>query len=198
MQIRVSQGMDGKHTKVGTTFNGVLMNDVLAGGLIALPRGAEVQGVVVAAKAGGGLSGSGEIGLQLTGVQIGRMQYPLESQTWGYRGPSKTGNTVGNTIGMGALGAFIGAAAGGGPGAAIGAVAGGTAGIGMSAASSGPQAGVRPESLITFVLDKPVTVTTVSQDELNRLAQYAPPPAGYMQQRPPRPGYYRPYYGYPY
>ncbi len=186
--------MDGKHTPVGSTFNGILMNDVTAGGSIALPRGAAVTGVVVDAKAAGGLTGSGALALQLTSINFGGQQYPLQSAVWGEKGPSKTGQTVNNTVGLGLFGAIIGAAAGGGPGAAVGAVAGGTAGMAASAASSGPQAFVPPESLLNFTLDRPVTVTTVSQSELNRLAMAAPGPRGYP------PGYYRrrPVYYYPY
>jgi hypothetical protein len=195
IQVRVSQGMDGKHAKIGTPFNGILMNDVMAGGSIALPRGAEVTGTVVDAKAAGGLTGSGALALQLTSISFGGQQYPLESAVWGVNGPSKTGQTVNNAVGLGLFGAIIGAAAGGGPGAAVGAVAGGTAGMAASAASSGPQAFVPPESLLNFNLAKPVTVTTVSQTELNRLAMAAPGPRG-----APPPGYYRrrPAYYYPY
>jgi len=199
IQIRVSQGMDGKHTKVGTVFNGILMNDVIAGGAIALPRGSEVTGTVVDAKSAGGLTGSGALALRLTSISFGGQQYPLTTAVWGVNGPSKTGNTVGNTVGLGVLGAFIGAAAGGGPGAAIGAVAGGGAGLAASAGTQGPQAFVRPESLLNFTTSAPVTVTTVGQDELNRLATAAPGP-GPRQYYRPRPGYYyRPYYyQYPY
>jgi hypothetical protein len=187
--------MDGKHTPVGSPFNGILMNDVMAGGSIALPRGAEVTGTVVDAKGAGGLTGSGALALQLPGISFGGRQYPLESAVWGVKGPSKTGQTVNNTIGLGLFGAIVGAAVGGGPGAAVGAVAGGTAGMAASAATSGPQAFVPPESLLNFSLAKPITVTTVSQTELNRLAMAAPGPRG-----TPPPGYYRrrPVYYYPY
>ncbi|HEY0307731.1 MAG TPA: BON domain-containing protein [Acidobacteriaceae bacterium] len=194
VQIRVSQGMDGKHTKVGTTFNGILMNDVIAGGAVALPRGSEVTGTVVDAKTAGGLTGSGALALQLTSISFGGQQYPLTSEVWGIKGPSKTGNTVGNAVGLGAMGAIIGAVAGGGPGAAIGAVAGGGVGLAASAGSQGPQAFVHPESLVSFTTAEPITVTTVGQEELNRLASAAPGAAPRMYYRP-RPGvYYRPYY----
>ena len=199
LQVRVSQGMDGKHSQVGTTFNGILMNDVMAGGAIALPRGSEIEGVVVDAKAAGGLTGSGALALQLTAISIGGQQYPLQSAVWGVNGPSKTGRTVNNTVGLGLLGAVIGGVAGGGVGAGVGAVAGGTAGLAASAATSGPQAFVPPESLLNFRLAQPTTVTTVPQTELNRLAMAAPGPRGYPPPAPVyyRRGYYRPYY-YPY
>ena len=191
IQVRVSQGMDGKHTKVGTTFNGVLMNDVMAGGAIALPRGAAVAGVVVDAKSAGNLTGSGALALKLTSISFGGQQYPLESAIWGMNGPSKTGRTVSNTIGLGIMGALIGGAVGGGSGAAVGAVAGGTAGVASSAASPGPQAYVPSESLLNFTTAQDVSVTTVSQVELNRLATGAPG----SRPRPRR--VYQPYY-YPY
>jgi BON domain len=197
IQIRVSQGMDGKHSQVGTAFTGILMNDVIAGGSIALPRGAEVTGTVVDAKAAGGLTGSGALALQLTGISFGGQQYPLQSAVWGVNGPSKTGQTVSNAVGLGLFGAIVGAAVGGGPGAAVGAVAGGTAGVAASAATPGAQAFVPPEALLNFTLDKPVTVTTVSQAELNRLAVGAPGGPGYPPQAYRR-RYYRPYYPYPY
>ncbi len=197
IQIRVSQGMDGKHSQVGTPFNGILMNDVIAGSSIALPRGAEVTGTVVDAKAAGGLTGSGALALRLTSISFGGQQYPLESAVWGENGPSKTGQTVGTAVGLGLFGAIVGAAVGGGTGAAVGAVAGGTAGVAASAATRGPQAYVPPEALLNFTLDRPVTVTTVSQAELNRLAVGAPGGPGYP---PPayRRRYYRTYYPYPY
>jgi len=194
IQIRVSQGMDGKHTKVGTVFNGVMVNDVMAGGAIALPRGAAITGTVVDAKSAGNLTGSGALALKLTSINFGGQQYPVESAIWGMNGPSKTGRTVSNTIGLGIMGALIGGAVGGGGGAAVGAVAGGTAGVASSAASPGPQAFVPSESLLNFTLAKPVTVTTVSQTELNRMAGGAPGP-GAVRPRPR--GYYQPYY-YPY
>jgi hypothetical protein len=198
VQIRVNQGLSGKRNHPGDSFTGVLMNDVMAGGQVALPRGAEVTGTVVDAKASGGIAGSGELALKLTGITFGGKEYAISSEVWGEKGPNKAGRTAGNAIGLGLMGALIGGAAGGGPGAAIGAIAGGTAGVGVSAASPSAQARVPAESFVNFVLDAPVTVTTVSQDELSRLAGNAPPPPGYVGGPHPRQVYYRPYYAYPY
>jgi hypothetical protein len=63
-------------------------------------------------------------------------------------------------VGIGAgVGAAIGAIAGGGKGAAIGAGAGGAAGTGTVLATRGDPAVLPSESLITFKLQAPVTVT---------------------------------------
>jgi len=198
VQIRVNQGLSGKRNHAGDTFTGVLMNDVMAGGQIALPRGAEVTGRVVDSKAAGGIAGAGELSLELTGIAFGGQEYALSSHVWGEKGPNKAGQTANNAIGLGAFGALLGAAAGGGPGAAIGAVAGGAAGMTASAASPSAQARVPAESFVNFVLAAPVTVTTVGQEELNRLAGNAPPPAGYMGGPHPRVYEVRPGMPYPY
>ena len=97
--------------------------------------------------------------------------------------------------------------AGGGRGAAIGAGVGGALGLGSAAASGGGQVYVPSEGLLTFHLAQPATVSTVSQAEMDRLAQGVPQGAQPQQlrRRYPTvyygPGYYRPYpypYGYPY
>jgi len=74
-----------------------------------------------------------------------------------------------------------------------------------SAASGGGQVFVPSEGLLTFHLAQSATVSTLSQAEMDRLAQGVP--GGAQQQQLRRryptvyygPGYYRPYpYGYPY
>jgi hypothetical protein len=56
------------------------------------------------------------------------------------------------------LGTIIGAIAGGGKGAAIGAAAGAAAGAGTQTITRGRDVKVPAESLITFRLDRPLTV----------------------------------------
>jgi hypothetical protein len=200
LHVRINQGMDSKKTAPGTGFDGVVLNDVVVGGAIAIPRGAFVQGVVADARRGGQLSGQGGLSLQLTQVTLEGRTYPLVSDYWSHQGVSKTGNTVGNTVGLSALGAVIGAAAGGGVGAAVGAGVGGIAGLGVSSASRQGEAMIPAEAIVSFRLTQPMELTTVSQAELNRLGAGLPVP-GQQPQRlqrryppPPPPGYYYPYY----
>ncbi len=117
-------------------FDGVVLNDVIAGGFkIAIPRGASFQGNVVDAHTAGQLGGKGELKLQLTSISFGGMVYPVATDFWWHQGADKTANTVGNTVGLASVGALIGAVAGGGVGAAVGAGVGGVAGLGVSSAS---------------------------------------------------------------
>ncbi len=203
IRVRINQGMNSKDIASGTTFDGVVLSDVVAGGSIAIPRGASITGTVVDAHTAGQLGGKGELKLQLTNVSFGGRTYPLVTDFWWHQGIDKTGNTVGTTVGLASVGALIGAVAGGGVGAAVGAGVGGVAGLGVSSASGRGEAGIPPEAIVTFHLTKPADVTTVSQAELNRLGAGMPQPQQQpqMQRRypppPPPPGYY-PYYPYPY
>jgi hypothetical protein len=195
LRVRINQGMSSKNTAPGTAFDGVVLSDVIAGGSIAIPRGASFQGTVVDAHTAGQLKGKGALKLQLINVSFGGKSYPVVTDFWWHQGVDKTGNTVGNTVGLASVGALIGAVAGGGVGAAVGAGVGGVAGLGISSASGKGEATLPAEAIVTFHLTQPADVTTVSQAELNRLGAGVPPPQPQMQRRypPPPPPY--PYYG---
>jgi hypothetical protein len=169
------------------------------GGVLALPKGATVHGVVTEVKkvGSGDLGGSSELALRLTSLDLGGQSYPLDSDQFKVKGPSKTGQTVGNAVGGGIVGAIIGCAVGRGAGCAIGAGAGVAAGTAASAASPGPGVWIPAEALVTFHLNTPLTVAPVSAQEAARLAQglYTGGPNLYRR------GYYpygSPYYGYGY
>jgi hypothetical protein len=195
LQIRINRGLDSNHTQPGTNFDGMVLADVVAGGAIAIPRGASVQGTVVDAKKAGTFKGQGELSLKINSISMGGVVYPVTTEVWDHNGRDKTAGTVNRTVGTSAVGALFGAAAGGGAGAAIGAGVG--AGLGLAGAASSPRGEiiVPPESVLNFRTAEPVQVTTVSQSEMARLSYAAGPqtPAG-----PPMRRYYSPYYGYYY
>ncbi len=193
LRVRINQGMSSKNTAPGATFDGVVLNNVFVGNSIAIPRGATFQGTVVDAHTAGQLKGKGELKLQLTNVTFGGKTYPVVTDFWWHQGIDKTGNTVGNTVGLASVGALIGAVAGGGVGAAVGAGVGGVAGLGVSSASGRGEATLPPEAIVTFHLTQPTDVTTVSQAELNRLGAGVPQPQIQRRYGPPPPPY--PYYG---
>ncbi len=199
LALRVNGGLDSRHTPPGTVFSGTVVQDVIDGGYVAIPRGATVQGMVVEASTAGVLRGHAELGLQLTGLTLGGAVYPLSSNVWSRSGGDKANRTVGSAIGLGALGAIVGGVAGGGAGAAIGAGVGAGAGVGVSAASGSGEVIVPPESVLSFQLQAPLEVVTVSQAEMNRLA-YNVAGGGYGSPRLVRryPGYgpYGPYGSY--
>ena len=215
LQLRTSEGLASKHAKDGEPVQFTVIRDVAVGGVLAIPKGATVHGVVSEVKkvGSGDLGGSSELALRLTSIDLGGQSYPLDSDQFKVKGPSKTGQTVGSAVGGGILGTIIGCAVGRGVGCAVGAGAGVAAGTAASAASSGPQVWIPAEALVTFHLNTPLTVNPVNAQEAARLAQglyqggpnlyrrgpyaygygggpyaYAAYPYGYG------PVYYRPYY----
>jgi hypothetical protein len=209
LQVRVNQHLSSRDIKAGTPFQAIIVHDIVAGGQIAIPRGASVQGVVVDATSSGTLKGRGELGLQLNQISLGGQTFPITSDIFTAHGGDKTLQTVNSTVGLGALGAIFGAVAGGGAGAAIGAGVGGAVGLGASAASGRGDVFIPSEAVLNFRIVQPASVVTVSQAELQRLGYGVPaggplmvrryPPPGYYYPAPvyyyPR-GYYRPYYPY--
>lgn len=196
LRIRINRGLDSNHIQPGSNFDGTVLTDVVAGGAVAIPRGATVTGTVVDAKKAGVFKGQGELSLQLTNLTLGGRVYPLNSEIWGRSGRDKTTGTVNNTVGMGILGAVIGAVAGGGEGAAVGAGIGAGAGLAGSAASPGGQIIIPPESVLSFRTATPLALRTVSEQEMARLSYAAGAAGPQRPQGPPRVRYYSPYYGY--
>jgi hypothetical protein len=196
LSVRIDQGFTTRQIKAGASFTGTLLNDVVSGGVVAIPRGSQVQGRVVDAEKAGALKGRSELVLQLNQVALGGQYYPLMSTDWSRSGGDKGLRTTNSTIGGAAIGALFGALAGGGAGAAIGAGVGGAAGLGASAASDA-NVWVAPESVLNFHLAQPTTVTTVSPQEMARLAQSVGPVGQPQRVLRRRYGYPTPYpYGY--
>lgn len=205
IQVRTSEPVDSKRAVDGTPVQFTLIQDVTAGGVLAIPRGATLHGVITEVKQthSGELGGHSELALTLTSLDLGGQNYPIQTDEFKVKGPSKTGETVSNALTGGLLGTIIGCAAGRGAGCAIGAGAGVAAGTAASAASSGPRAWIPAEALVTFHLAAPLTVNPVSPQEAARLAQglYPGGPTLYRRRGFAPYGYYAPYgypaYGYP-
>jgi len=202
LQLRTSEPVNSKRAQDGEPVQFTVIQDVAFGGVLAIPRGATVHGVVTQTKQSGTLAGSPELSLKLTSLDLGGQNYPLTSDEFKVKGPNKAGHTAGNAFGGAVLGAIIGGAVGRGEGAAIGAGAGAAAGTAASAATPGPGVWIPAEARVDFHLAAPVTVTPVSQQEASRLAQglYQGGPSLYRRGYYPY-GYGPPYmagYGYPY
>ncbi|MGA9584158.1 MAG: BON domain-containing protein [Terracidiphilus sp.] len=210
IQVRTNEPVNSKRAKGGEPIQFTVIQDVTFGGVLAIPRGATVHGVIADVKQPdkGSLTGSNELALQLTSLDLMGQSYPLQSDMFKVKGPGKGEHSAGNIVGGALIGAIIGGAIGRGEGAAIGAVAGGGTGAAASAASSGPGVWIPAEALVSFHLTTPVTVQPVTQQEAMRLAQGLYPGGPNLYRRGPyaspygygpypyaySPVYYRPYY----
>ncbi|SPE24926.1 putative Transport-associated protein [Candidatus Sulfotelmatomonas gaucii] len=201
LYLRTSEPVDSKRAKDGEPVQFTVIQDVTSGGVLAIPRGATVHGVVTDARnvGQGKLAGSSELALTLTSLDLGGRSYPLSSDEFKVKGPNKAGETVGNAVGAGLIGTIIGCAVGRGAGCAIGAGAGVAAGTAASAASSGPRVWIPAEALVKFHVTAPVTVDPVNPQEAARLAEGLYPGGPSLYRRGPYgPRYYAGYAPYPY
>jgi hypothetical protein len=197
LQLRTSEAVNSKRAKEGEPVQFVVIQDVAMGGVLAIPRGAVVHGVITESKnvGSGDLAGSSVLALTLTSLDLGDRNYPLDTDQFKVKGPNKAGQTVGSAVGGGVIGTIIGCAVGRGAGCAIGAGAGVAAGTAAGAASPGPGIWIPAEALVTFHLRSPLTVDPVSPQEAARLAQGLYPGGPMLYRRPYYP--YGPYYAYP-
>jgi hypothetical protein len=192
LQLRTNEPLNSKRAKDGEPVQFTVIRDVAFGGVLAIPKGATVHGIVTEAKKAGDLGGSPELALKLTSLDLGGQGYSLDSDQFKVRGPNKAGQTVGSAVGGGIIGTIIGCAVGRGVGCAVGAGAGLALGTAASAASPGPGVWIPAEALVTFHLSAPLTVTPVGAQEAARLAEglYTGGPSLYRRGYSP--------YGYPY
>jgi len=199
LQLRTSESVSSKRAKDGEPVQFTVIQDVAFDGVLAIPRGATVHGVVTEVKnvGSGDLGGSSVLALRLTSLDLGGQSYPLDTDQFKVKGPSKTGQTVGSAVGGGIIGTIIGCAVGRGAGCAIGAGAGVAAGTAAGAAAPGPGIWIPAEARVDFHLKTPLTVTPVSADEAARLSQGLYQGGPNLYRRGPYP-YGSPYYGYAY
>jgi len=200
VQLRTSEAVNSKHARGGEPIEFTVIQDVTVRGVLAIPRGATIHGLIADVKRPdpGALTGSNELALELTSLDLMGQSYPLQSDLFRVKGPGKGGRSAGNVVGGALIGAIIGGAVGGGTGAAVGAVAGGGTGAAVSGATSGPGVWIPAEALVTFHLAAPVTVEPVTQAEAMRLAQGLYPGGPQLYQRRAYAYPYRPYRPYPY
>jgi hypothetical protein len=114
-------------------------------------------------KSAGRFAGQSLLVLQLDRIAVGGKYYNLQTDKYERQGNSRGKNTAEKVGGGTAIGAIIGALAGGGKGAAIGAVAGGGLGGGVQAATKGKQIKLPSETVLTFALQEPLTVIPTTQ-----------------------------------
>ena len=159
IEVRINEALSSETSQQGDRFTGTVENDVVdASGRTLIPRNATVNGRVLSASPSGRLSNSGELQLSINTIRVGSSMINVTVEPFVDQGESHTKSNTTKVGGGAALGAIIGAIAGGGKGAAIGAGVGGAAGAGAAAATGKKPAEIKPEALLTFVT---ATTTTV-------------------------------------
>jgi hypothetical protein len=157
--VRMAETVSAKNNNVGDTFTGTLAQSVRVQGVIVLRAGAPVTGTVVASKGQGRFKGDGALGIAIR--RVGKYSVATSSYEKSISGKGK--RSTGFIAGGGGGGALIGGLAGGGKGALIGGLLGAGAGTAGAAFTGNKDVSVPAESVVTFNLTAPVTVTLASQ-----------------------------------
>ena len=187
LRVQTIESINSKRASHGTPVLFTVNEDVMVRDQLAIPRGAMVHGTVIESKHAGRLTGSPELMLQLTSLDLGGRSYPLYSYQFKVKGLSKTRPTETKALHGAEAGAIVGSVFSGvsskggvrtptdGSSRAAsmtsGAVIGAGVGTLISAATPGPGIWIPSESQVDFYLAAPITVTPVSAKEAARLAQ---------------------------
>jgi hypothetical protein len=150
LSVRIVENLSSATSQPGDVFHGTLADDVEVNGKIIFPHGADVTGRVTDAKSSGRLSAPGILELALTDIRATNVNAKIATEPLKMEGTSHGKANTAKIGGGAAIGAVIGAIAGGGKGAAIGTVVGGAAGAGTAAATGKREATVETEALLTF------------------------------------------------
>jgi hypothetical protein len=158
--VRTNEKVDAAHPSDSRIYTAVVDRDVRDNsGRVVIPRGADAELIMRDAE-------NDQIVVDLESVNVNGRRYAVSSssETLSSEGQRKEGiganERTGKYVGGGALlGTIIGAIAGGGKGAAIGAAAGAGAGAVGQTVTRGGRVQLPAESLITFRLDRALSVS---------------------------------------
>lgn len=156
LSIRLQGTISSASNRPGDEFAAVLDEPIVVNGNTVAPRGAAVQGRVLAARSSGRLHNSGYLRLALVSVEINGKSVPVHSSSVFAAGGSHQNRNLALIGGGAGAGAVIGGIAGGGKGALIGTVAGGGAGTVGAYATGQKDVSFAPERRLTFRLTQPL------------------------------------------
>lgn len=157
VSVRMIDNINSNQTDVGRRYRASLDQDLVVDGRVVAPRGADATVEVVRVEQGRAISGREEIALALTEINANGRRLTPVTQNAEISSSSRGSENVKVIGGTAALGAIIGAIAGGGRGAAIGAAAGGATGAGVQAIR-GQKIEVPSETQLLFTLSQPMRI----------------------------------------
>lgn len=159
VSVRMVDSISSAVNQVGDIFHASLAKPLVVGGKVLAPKGTNVYLRLVNVHSAGHLRGRSELRVELYRLVLHGNSYPLVSNDYEVKGPSRGKRSALSILGGAAVGTAIGAFAGGGKGAAIGAAAGGGGGAAYEGLTKGKQVHIPSEALIHFKLEQPLSVT---------------------------------------
>jgi hypothetical protein len=147
--------VNSETARLGETFRASLDEPIVVDGREVVPRGADVLTKLVADQKSGRIEGKTVLTLALSTITVNGRPVDVTSsdvQTSSSSRGARSAKVIGGTA---ALGAVIGAIAGGGKGAAIGAGSGAAVGTGAEVLTGGQKVKIPSETRLTFRLQNP-------------------------------------------
>lgn len=159
LAIRIDQRISVKTSRAGDAFTGEAASPIVGvDGNTLVPKGAQVDGVVVVSKRRGRFKGASVLELRLASMTLDGTKYPLRTAELSHHKKGK-GKRSAAMIGGGAgLGMLIGGIASGGTGLLIGGLAGGGAGTAAAGLTGNRDLEIPAESIVHFKLSEDVVL----------------------------------------
>lgn len=156
--VSMIDDVDSQRDRIGQTFRASVAEPVVVNGETIIPRGADVLAKLVDDKESGKLTGRTELTMDLMSIQVRGRMVDINTQEVTTASESRTGRSEKVVGGTAALGAIIGAIAGGGKGAAIGAISGAGAGAAAQVMTKGQRVKIPSETRLSFTLQQPIRI----------------------------------------
>ena len=158
IRVRMIEAVNSDTSRLGQTFRASMDEPVVINGQEVIPRGSDVLTKLVTDQNSGKIEGKTVLTLALSTITINGRTYDVTSsdvKTESSSRGARSGKVIGGTA---ALGAIVGAIAGGGKGAAIGAGSGAALGTGAEVLTGGQKVKIPSETRLTFRLQNPVSL----------------------------------------
>lgn len=157
IQVRLDQPLSSRTARVEDRFDASVVQPLRTEGILAIPAGTRVRGIVRAVERAERPLRGGRLEVEFDQIEFSdRTRTPMRSRVISLRENIDQGGTA-QKAGLGAvLGAVIGKVIGGTKGALVGLIVGGTGGI---AASKGEEVEMPEGTILTLRLDRPLPIT---------------------------------------
>jgi hypothetical protein len=153
--VRMIDAVDSERSRLGETFKASIDEPVMVGDREAIPRGSDVLVKLVADQQSGKIQGRTVLTLAISTITVNGQPVDVTTTDVETASGSRGKRSAGVVGGGAALGAIIGAIAGGGKGAAIGAGSGAAVGAGAEVLTAGQKVKIPSETRLTFRLQTP-------------------------------------------
>lgn len=156
IHIRLVDAISTERNSTGDRFAATLDGPLMVEGKTLAPAGSQIVGQLLNVTESGRVKGRAQLTMTLQHLIVGDKEYSLDTNPVTLVARSTQKRDAAVIAGSTAVGAAIGAIAGGGKGAAIGAGVGGGSGTGVVLATKGAPVAYGPEARFTFTLENPL------------------------------------------